>query len=70
MNDLIDPDVLKARGGVARAMWHTMHGNPEGETPEARKAAWMNEREDAMKLAARVLRRLEREGFTVTKTES
>ena len=70
MNDVIDPDVLNARRGVARAMWQTMREAPEGETPEARKAAWMNERKDAVKLASRVLRRLEREGFTVTKTEA
>jgi len=52
---------------LARALWHNTREAPEGETPEARNEAWKAEGEVSRKLAAQVLRRLERTGFTISK---
>lgn len=59
-----DTDNKKA---LTLALWRSMREAPEGETPEARKEAWNAEKVGTRKAAAKVLKRLERAGFTVSK---
>jgi len=60
-----DTDQMTA---FARALWRSTREAPEGETPEARKEAWKAESKASRKLATQVLKRLERAGFTISKT--
>jgi hypothetical protein len=53
---------------LARALWRSMRETPEGETPEARKEAWKPEKVKTLKVAAKILKRLERSGFILSKT--
>jgi hypothetical protein len=53
---------------LTRALWRSMRETPEGETPEARKEAWKTEKVETRKVAAKILKQLERSGFILSKT--
>ena len=50
MSDDKTPQADDPQMALARALWRTTRSTPEGETDEARKAAWKAEKAEAKKV--------------------
>lgn len=67
MSDDTTTQDIDSKSALTRALWRSMREAPEGETPEARKEAWKAERVETRRAAVKIMKQLERAGFTLSK---